>query len=297
MNKNLIISLVAIFMAITLVVVGLNYFLNDCPNCNIGQNQNLNVDLNTNTDVDDNGDKIDQMIVVNQPQKNAEIASPLVVEGKARGTWFFEASFPISVYNSEDEKLATGIAQANGEWMTEDFVDFDAQIEFANPGTGTGYLLLQRDNPSGLPENDASLKIPVKFVPNPEKFTIKIFFGNDELNPNAVDCSLVYPLEREIPQTQAVARTAVQKLLEGPTEDEKESGYYTSINSGVKINFIKIEDKTAYVDFDSQLEQGVGGSCRVLAIASQIRATIAQFDTVDDVVISIDGRTEDILQP
>ncbi|RJQ34158.1 hypothetical protein C4566_02420 [Candidatus Parcubacteria bacterium] len=297
MNKNLIISLVAILIAIALIAVGVNYFLNDCTNCNIGQNQNLNVNSNTNTGLDNDTNQVDQMIVVAQPQENAEIASPLMVEGKARGNWFFEASFPISVYNSEDEKLATGIAQAKGEWMTEDFVDFDAQIEFANPGTGTGYLLLQRDNPSGLPENDAVLKIPIKFVPNPENFTVKVFFGNDEFNPNAMDCSLVYPLEREIPQTQAIARAAVEKLLEGPTEDEKADGYYTSINSGVKINSISIEDKTAYIDFDSQLEQGVGGSCRVLAIASQIKVTLDQFDTVDDVVISIDGRTEDILQP
>ena len=53
----------------------------------------------------------------------------------------------------------------------------------------------------------------------------------------------------------------------------------------------------AYVDFDEQLEFQVGGSCRVSAIRAQIIQTIKQFSTVKDVIISINGRTEDILQP
>ncbi|MFA6307747.1 MAG: GerMN domain-containing protein [Patescibacteria group bacterium] len=127
--------------------------------------------------------------------------------------------------------------------------------------------------------------------------TVKVFLGNEQFNPNAMDCSLVYPVERKVAVTPAIARAALNSLLLGPSNTEKQNGYYTSLNTGVSINSLKIENKTAYVDFDNQLEQGVGGSCRVLAIASQIRATLMQFDTVENVVISIDGRTEDILQP
>jgi hypothetical protein len=35
----------------------------------------------------------------------------------------------------------------------------------------------------------------------------------------------------------------------------------------------------------------------VAAISAQIRETLKQFSTVKGVIISIDGRTEDILQP
>jgi len=45
------------------------------------------------------------------------------------------------------------------------------------------------------------------------------------------------------------------------------------------------------------LEEAVGGSCRVTAIRSQIEQTLKQFSTVQSVIISIDNRTEDILQP
>ncbi|PIP22172.1 MAG: hypothetical protein COX38_02115, partial [Candidatus Nealsonbacteria bacterium CG23_combo_of_CG06-09_8_20_14_all_39_25] len=48
---------------------------------------------------------------------------------------------------------------------------------------------------------------------------------------------------------------------------------------------------------DEQLEFQVGGSCKVSAIRAQITQTLKQFPTVDEVVISINGRTEDILQP
>ena len=53
----------------------------------------------------------------------------------------------------------------------------------------------------------------------------------------------------------------------------------------------------AVVDFDKTLEQGVGGSCRVTAIRAQIEKTLQQFLEIDEVVISIDGRAGDILQP
>jgi len=45
------------------------------------------------------------------------------------------------------------------------------------------------------------------------------------------------------------------------------------------------------------LQYQVGGSCRVSAIRAQIIETLKQFSTVKNVVISINGRTEDILQP
>ncbi len=127
--------------------------------------------------------------------------------------------------------------------------------------------------------------------------TVKVFFGNSIFDPEVLDCQKNFAVERTIPKTLAVARAALEQLLAGPTDAEKVEGYFTSINQGVKIQSLTIEDGVARVDFDEQLEFQVGGSCRVAAIASQIRETLKQFSTVTDVVISINGRTEDILQP
>ena len=133
------------------------------------------------------------------------------------------------------------------------------------------------------------------FIPE-EYLTVKVFFNNSQMDPEA-SCNKVFPVERRIVKTLAVGRASLQELLKGPTEKEKAQGYFTSINSGVKINSLTVEDGTAKVDFNEELEFQVGGSCRVSAIRAEIAQTLSQFPTVKEVIISINGRTEDILQP
>ncbi len=87
------------------------------------------------------------------------------------------------------------------------------------------------------------------------------------------------------------------RFLARPTLKEQGENFFTSINPGVKVQKLAIENGVARVDFDDQLESRVGGSCRVAAIRSQITETLKQFPSVKTVVISINGRTEDILQP
>jgi len=127
--------------------------------------------------------------------------------------------------------------------------------------------------------------------------TVKVFFNNDLFDPGLMDCSKVYPVNRTIKSTVAVARAALEELLKGLAEGESELGYLTNLNTGIKIQKLTIENGTAYVDFSEALQASVGGSCKTTAIRSQITQTLKQFPTVKDVVISIDGNIEDILQP
>ncbi len=236
------------------------------------------------------------LIRIDYPRPNQPISSPLYISGEARGSWFFEASFPVKLLDKNDNLLATGIAQAQDEWMTENFVPFTATLEFDSNDFQSGILILVKDNPSGLPENDDQLIVPVKFENNPETMTFQVFFGNSDLDPDN-SCDKVFAVTREVDDTPAVARAALTELLSGPTSSEESAGYFTSINPNVNIQSLVIDDGTAMVDFDETLGFEVGGSCRVSAIRAQIVQTLTQFATVDDVVISIDGRTEDILQP
>ena len=108
---------------------------------------------------------------VTSPAAGAVITSPLMITGEARGTWFFQASLPVmlldanraAVMNAGGMEVAAVAAQADGEWMTEDFVPFSATIPFTAPATNAGFLVVSKDNPSGLPENDMSVEIPVRF--------------------------------------------------------------------------------------------------------------------------------------
>lgn len=126
--------------------------------------------------------------------------------------------------------------------------------------------------------------------------TVKVHFSNNKLDPE-ITCVKTFPVERQIYKTQEVAFIALSELLNGPTQQETNAGYITSINEGVRINSIKIENGTAYVDFNETLEAAIGGSCRVAAIRWQITNTLKEFPTIKNVIISINGRTEDILQP
>jgi len=107
-------------------------------------------------------EKLD-LIRIKSPRPNEKINSPLAIKGEARGTWFFEASFPIRLIDSNGNEIITVIAQTGEEWMTEDFISFEATLNFPSPPTSSGRLVLERDNPSGLSGNDDSLIVPVKF--------------------------------------------------------------------------------------------------------------------------------------
>ncbi len=102
-------------------------------------------------------------ISVAYPLKNDIISSPLNVTGQAKGGWYFEASAPIRIVDANGKILGQSFVQAQGEWMTPNFVPFKGTITFSQPTTSTGYVVFMNDNPSGLPENERSISIPIKF--------------------------------------------------------------------------------------------------------------------------------------
>lgn len=106
---------------------------------------------------------IPDLIEVRTPLPDAIVRSPLTVEGRARGTWFFEASFPVYLIDANEDTVAVIPAQAEGEWMTPSFVPFTVTLTFTPPASETGTLILSKDNPSGLPEHAAELRVPVRF--------------------------------------------------------------------------------------------------------------------------------------
>ena len=65
--------------------------------------------------------------------------------------------------DEQGEEVALAIATAQGEWMTEDFVDFEAELIFDKPEATIGFLVFKKDNPSGLAEYDDSISLPVFF--------------------------------------------------------------------------------------------------------------------------------------
>ena len=121
---------------------------------------------------------------------------------------------------------------------------------------------------------------------------VKVYYTRIEQN----DVQFVQ-VERTVPRTAAVGTTALEELLKGPTPAEKAEGLDSPIPEKTRLLSLRIADGVAYADFNEALQSQVGGSLRVAAIRNAITLTLMQFPTVKKVVISIAGRTEDVLQP
>lgn len=127
-----------------------------------------------------------------------------------------------------------------------------------------------------------------------ENMVVKVYFAPK--NSEQLECNDVVAVERTVPKTTKVGTVALEELLKGPTAEEKVKGYFTSIPVGSKLNSLEIVNGEARADFNDVTESG-GGSCSMGVRGAQIRQTLLQFPTVKTVVLSINGRTQDIFQP
>jgi len=161
MKKEYIQYTIGIFAGVILITIGVLYsqkkptpILVPTPTANVNE-----VTLPTPDETPITNSKI----TVDSPKVFQSINSPLTVTGQAVGNWYFEASFPIQVLDANGKLLGQVPAQAQSDWMVETFVPFKATITFEKPTTSTGTIVLKKDNPSGLPQYDESVTIPVKF--------------------------------------------------------------------------------------------------------------------------------------
>jgi len=100
-------------------------------------------------------------VSITEPVSGGTVGDAFTVSGKAPGNWYFEASFPIQVRDVNGNVIGRSHANAQGDWMTTDLVSFTATINIEGGYKGPATLILLRDNPSGLPENDDSVTIPI----------------------------------------------------------------------------------------------------------------------------------------
>ncbi|MBI3911941.1 MAG: GerMN domain-containing protein [Armatimonadetes bacterium] len=146
-------------------------------------------------------------------------------------------------------------------------------------------------------ERQAAQRPPVNTPPSPERGTearersVAVYFGRLEEN----EVQLV-PVTRQVSAREPAAG-ALQALLQGPAPAEHQRGLTTQIPAGTRLRSVTIRDGTAHAVFSPELDRGIGGSLRVTTIRRQIEATLRQFPNAERVVIEVDGRIEDVLQP
>lgn len=240
----------------------------------------------------DNSGNSEPNIVVFSSKPHDIVGEKIKVIGKAR---VFENQFNIRIVFEGKKIYETGAMTDAPDAGV--FGNFEKEIDISSFGIKDGSALeLEVFNYSVKDGSEIDkVAVPLKFRQS-ETIEVNVYFNSGKMDPE-YSCNKVFAVKRKIPKTQAVGKAALEELLRGPTDEEKSQGFLTSINSGVKIQNLTIENGVARVDFDEQLEYQVGGSCRVSAIRAQITQTLLQFSAVQNVIISINGRTEDILQP
>ena len=231
----------------------------------------------------------EDLIRVFSPQANEKVSSPLLIKGEARGFWFFEATFPVKLLDDKGNIIAQHYAQAKGDWMTEDFVPFEAELVFEAPTAQKGWLVLEKDNPSSLSENADELRIPIIFYSSK---TVKLYYYNPEKDKDEsgnIQCSRdgLVAVEREIPITKTPIQDAIKLLLKGQenlTEMEKALGITTEYPlEDFSLKGASLKDGILTLEFEDPNYKTGGGSCRVGILWFQIEATAKQFSGVQQV--------------
>ena len=97
--------------------------------------------------------------LLDEPQPHAALGERLVVRGRAAGTWYAEAAFPVRLLAADGSELAAAPAVAEGSWMTASYVPFRAELHLAGTLPDRAMLVLERANPSGLARNAAFLLV------------------------------------------------------------------------------------------------------------------------------------------
>ena len=175
------------------------------------------------------------------------------------------------------------------------YVPFSGDVSYPRPlGTG-GTLHVFTVDAKG--REDANEMIVPLLFPAVETAEIKVYFGNSERDPDAAACDTAYPVARRVPRSDDLPRDALHELLKGPSLAEERQQFFSGIPEGVLVQNIAWAEGVITVDFSADLMREVGGSCRVMAMRAQIEQTLKQFPSVRSVVITVDGKSEGVLEP
>ncbi len=167
MDKRILYGLAVVALLIA-AAAGYFYQQNSSNNIELQKNSD-NLENSNDIEDDQTSDKPTQMsengiaIVITSPVSGNKITSPLEVTGSVPGSWSFEGQFLVRLLDEDGNIVSEAPATLQGEWMTDQHVLFDATLTFDNSPTGTGSLVIEKSNPSGLPENDDKLLLPVEF--------------------------------------------------------------------------------------------------------------------------------------
>ena len=212
----------------------------------------------------------------------------------------------MKIVDANNQVLGLAPAQAQGDWMTNDFVPFRTTIEFSQPTTSTGFIILLKDNPSGLPEHDAEVRLPVRFdfdsisATTTAQRMVKLYYYNssrDQDEQGNIQCSRqgLVAVERKIPISKSPIKDTLELFLSSPlTEADREAGLTSELPlAGVSLIDLALRDGDLIVKLTDPNNKTSGGSCRVSILRQQLEAVVRQFPEVK----TVDFQPAELFQP
>lgn len=114
---------------------------------------------------------------------------------------------------------------------------------------------------------------------------VTLYFSNS-------DASALRQEQRQVKQTDELARTAVEELLKGA----KAEGSFNVIPDGTKLRGLAVKQGIAYVDFTGDiLNTPNRGSASEVLIVSSVVNTVTEFAGIDQVQILVEGKEVETL--
>lgn len=123
----------------------------------------------------------------------------------------------------------------------------------------------------------------------PEAQGIAVYFLLDELEADAGGPFLV-PVFREAREGPDMALAAMEALVEGPDDGEREGipSISSAIPEGTSIHGVTVEEGLARVDLSDEFDDG-GGSFSMFARLAQVVFTLTRIGPVDQVEFLVEG--------
>lgn len=237
-------------------------------------------------------------MMILSPQRDITVGPQFQILGLSRT---FENNVQWRVVKEDGAVVAQGFTTATGP-DTGRFALFDPVVDVKDYRGNAAVEVFEYSAKDGSVINFVS--VPVTIDGN--YHTDTLYFSNRYKDVGAMRCEETYPVSRTTRTLQTLRALTPEEVIQGNLEtmlkgvgtSEDEAGYFSSIPEGVAVEDVAFEGSTVRVQFSQALEQGVGGSCRVAAIRSQIVNTVmAAADGVKIVEIAVGERVEDVLQP
>lgn len=283
MTKQQLLNKKNIFLALSAIAV---FVLYGAYEFGFLQSKATEEEINYNANPNGTVAVIDSDIIISTPASNDIVESPLKISGRAKAG----EVFTFLLKNGLNQVVASTTLELDSE--TAGWLPYSQTITFDNPLTPGGILEI-------IPADGSSeISIPVRFAAFQNLPVVNVFFSNIKEDPEVLNCDVVYPIPRRLFSEEVSVPAVLQTLFLGLSDEEIAQGYVNNLPEGdVKLLSFNIEDGAVHVDFSQELQEGVAGSCRVMAIRAQITETLKQFDNIDEVVISVEGNVEEALQP